>query len=450
MAEYADLLAQDLSTQAALLAQGQLSARELIDAQLTAIAAAQPALNAFIACDPERSLADAQASDAHRRSHGARALEGLPIAIKDNIDVAGWRTTAGMATRKQAAPAADDAPAVARLRAAGAVIVGKLNLNEAALGADNDNPHFGRCINPHRAGFTPGGSSGGSGAAVAAGLCAAALGSDSMGSVRIPASYCGVVGLKPTYGLISPRGSVVVSRRLDHLGPLTRSVRDLGVLLEVLAGFDPQCAQARALELAAAETGALRIGIADVGALRVEPAVAAAFAAAQPVFERLGHRWIALTPALPNVGPFRRAGLLLCEAEMLIEHADDWQRRRALFSPALAALLDYGAGKSAAELIAAERRLDDAALLVRDWFTQCDVIALPTTAQAAFAFGEPVPANQADLTCLANIAGVPALSLPLPVAAGELPIGLQLWGRRGAERSVLALAQSLANEFGAA
>src|SRR5690606_6779145 len=182
----AQLLSQDMTAQAALLAAGELSSVELLRQQLAAIDASQSVINSYIHVDAEGALAAAAESDARRRSGRARPLEGLPVAVKDNIDVAGMVTTAGMETRRHDAAATFDNPAVAALRAAGAVIVGKLNMHEAAMGADNDNPFYGACHNPHRPGYTPGGSSGGSGAAVAAGLCSAALGTDTMGSVRIP------------------------------------------------------------------------------------------------------------------------------------------------------------------------------------------------------------------------------------------------------------------------
>jgi Asp-tRNA(Asn)/Glu-tRNA(Gln) amidotransferase A subunit family amidase len=448
MTTIGQLLGADLTTQRDALARGELTAVALADACLDAIAHSQPTLNAFIAFDRERTLADARGSDAHRARHGSRALEGVSIAVKDNLDVAGWRTTAGMATRRAAAPARQDAACVAKLRAAGAVIVGKLNMHEAALGADNLNPHFGACHHPQRHGYTPGGSSGGSGAAVAANLCSAALGSDSMGSVRIPAAYCGVYGLKPSFGAISPRGSVAVSRRLDHIGPLARSARDLGLLLQVMAGFDPACAESRALEFAAPFTEPLRIGVPTIAAIDVEPEVRAAFAHALELLRAAGHTIVALPATSLDAGRVRRSGLLVCEAEMLVEHAEHWRTRPDDFSPPLASMLRWVEGKSAGEFAAAQRVMDAAQVQIQTWLAHCDLLATPTTPQRAFAFGAPVPSNQADWTCIANMAGVPALSLPLPVATGELPIGLQLMGRMGDDLRLVGVAERFGEWLG--
>lgn len=437
------LVTADATAQRDALARGETTAVDLTARYLDAIGRAQPTVNAFIAVDRDRALAAARASDAQRAANGARALEGLAIAVKDNLDAAGFRTTAGMATRRDAPPAQHDSSAVVRLHAAGAVILGKLNLHEAALGADNDNPHFGACHHPRRHGFTPGGSSGGSGAAVAGALCSAALGTDSMGSVRIPASYCGVFGLKPTYGAISPRGSVVVSRRLDHVGVLARSARDLGLLLPVLAGFDPACAQSRAVAFAAPAAGGLRIGVPALDGVDVQPVVRRAFERGLDALRGRGHAVVDLPASRIEPGRARRAGLLVCEAEMLVEHAADWAAHRERFSPTLAKLLGWAAGKSAADLVAADRMLDEAAAQFQHWLSACDLLAWPTTPQTAFAFGTAVPSNQADLTCYANMAGVPALSLPLPVGADEWPTGMQLIGRAGDDLRLVALAHAL-------
>jgi aspartyl-tRNA(Asn)/glutamyl-tRNA(Gln) amidotransferase subunit A len=437
------LFIADATAQRDALSRGDSTAIALATAYLDAIERSQPAINAYIAIDRKRVLADASASDAHRAAHGAGALEGLAIAVKDNLDAAGYRSTAGMATRRDTAPVAHDSAAVARLHAAGAVMLGKLNLHEAALGADSDNPHFGACHHPRRHGYTPGGSSGGSGAAVAAALCSAALGTDSMGSVRIPAAYCGVFGLKPSFGAISPRGSVVVSRRLDHVGVLARSARDLDLLLPVLAGFDPACAESREVAFAAPGAGPLRIGVPAFDGIEVQPAVRAAFAQGLDALRARGHAIVALPSSSIEPGTARRAGLLVCEAEMLVEHAADWAAHRERFSPALAKLLGWAAGKSAADFAAADRVLDAAAVQLQQWLDDCDLVAWPTTPQVAFAFGTPVPSNQADLTCFANMAGTPALSLPLPVGADAWPIGLQLIGRAGDDRRLIALAHAL-------
>jgi aspartyl-tRNA(Asn)/glutamyl-tRNA(Gln) amidotransferase subunit A len=252
-----------------------------------------------------------------------------------------------------------------------------------------------------------------------------------------------VFGLKPTYGAISPRGCVVVSRRLDHVGLLARSARDLGLLLPVLAGFDAQCAESRAVAFAAPATGPLRIGVPAFDGVELQPAVREAFDRGLAALRARGHAVVDLPASRIEPGRARRAGLLVCEAEMLVEHAADWAAHRERFSPALAKLLAWAAGKSAADFAAADRVMDAAAVQLQQWLDRCDLLAWPTTPQVAFAFGTPVPANQADLTCFANMAGVPALSLPLPVAADDWPVGMQLIGRAGDDLRLVALAHAL-------
>lgn len=432
-----ELIHADLTAQGQALATGRISSVALTQAQLDAIAA-RPALNAYLHVDAAGALRAAAQSDA-RRAAGQLCgpLDGLTLAVKDNIDVAGMPTTAGMATRRDRV-AAQDAFAVARLRDAGMVVVGKLNMHEAALGATNDNPHYGRCENPHRAGYTPGGSSGGSACAVAAGLCALALGTDTMGSVRIPAAYCGVVGLKASYGRISTGGTVACSYALDHIGPLTRSRRDLALVVPVLAVFDAACPDARELPGRPAWAVPRWVGARDVEALGVSPEVAAAYRCALQVLRARGDEVCEIALGSYDFGRARRAGLLIVEADLLVEHAEDWQTVPEQFSGELARFMRYGEKQSAAAYAAALRTVAAAHVEVARWFAHGDVMLLPTAPQQAFAFGAPVPANQADLTSIANMAGLPALSVPLPVAEGALPIGLQLIAPMGAEATLLA------------
>lgn len=419
----------------------------LVEACLAAIARDEPSLKAFITLDAAGARAQAAESDRRLAAGRARVLEGVPIAVKDHLDQASLPTTAGMATRRQHL-AERDAAAVARLRAAGAVLLGKLNLNEAVLGADTDNPHFGRCHNPHRPGYTAGGSSGGSAVAVAAGYCAATLGSDTLGSIRIPASYCGVYGLKPSHGLVSLAGSVVVSSRLDHIGPLARSARDLRLLLELLAGDDPDCPAGRPVSLLAPRQGGLRIGVLRPRAVPLEPDVAAAFSVGLEQLRGLGHTLVELDCGGIEPGPLRRAGLLIAEAGLLAEHADDWRDRREQFSARLISLLQWAEAQTALAFGRAESRIDAARVSTRRWLSQCDLMVLPTTPQAAFAFGSPVPASQADLCCFASFAGLPALSVPLPVSPDALPVGMQWVGPHGADLQLLVLAEAWQERLG--
>ena len=376
-------------------------------------------------------------------------LHGLPLVIKDNIDVAGVATTNGMGPRNRPVPDVD-APVVARLRAVGAVLLGKLNMHEGALGATTDNEHHGRTQNPWARGVTPGGSSGGSGAAVAARLCAAALGTDTMGSVRLPAAYCGVAGLKPTFGLVSTRGVAPLSWRLDHVGPLCRSVADLGLLLDAMAGHDPDSMES----VVAPDDGSyavtaphnlvgLRVGvIANFDTVEIAADVLHGFQAALAQLESMGVQEQRLT--LPDYDPSaaRRAGLLVSEAEAAVFHESDLADHPAAFSDAFRSMLAYGREVKGDRLIKAERAVQHAGFALRRAFDAVDVIAAPTTPQTAFPFDEAAPANQADLTAPANFAGCPAVTVPCGVSASGLPIGLQLIGPPFGERYLLSLAMA--------
>lgn len=433
---------QDATAQLAALARGAVRPSELLEAHLAAIARLDPRLGCFWHLDGEGARRQALESERRIAAGAARALEGLPLAVKDNIDVAGMPTTAGMATRRgQIAP--KDAEVVRRLRAAGAILLGKLAMHEGALGADNDNPHFGRCHNPHRLGHTPGGSSGGSAAAVAAGLVPLALGTDSMGSVRIPGSYCGVFALKPSLGLVPSEGVVPVSARLDTVGWLTRSARDLGLLLPHLAeasSLSPPPPPGWRTALLALRPGA-----------GCESAVVEGFERALSACRRLGHPLQeAALPDPERLSRWRRAGLLLCEAEMLIVHERDWRERRELFSTRLAALLGFAEGKSAADLARALLRIDEARAYVFRLLAQAEMLILPATPQRAFPFGAEIPADQADYTCLASLAGCPAVAVPLFPEEGGLPCAVQLLGKPGHEAALIALAEALAQALGLA
>ncbi len=429
----------DLISQAQALADGRTTSRVLTDAHLARIEALNPRLNAFLHVDAEGARRAAAGSDA-RRAAGATfgPLDGLTLALKDNIDVSGLPTTAGMATRRGRI-AQSDAFVVQRLREAGMVILGKLNMHEAALGATNDNPHHGRCENPHRAGFTPGGSSGGSAAAVAAGLCALALGTDTMGSVRLPAAYCGVVGFKASFGLVSTRGTVACGYALDHVGPLVRSLADLRLVMPVLGAFDAACADARRVPPAEALARPRFVAARVTPNLGLEREVKAAYVKAIAALRERGHAVDELSLAAYDFGRARRAGLLMVEADLLVEHAADWREQPQHFSPELARFMRYAEGQTATAYAGAARVVAAAQVEVARWFQHGDVMLLPTTPQTAFSFDAPVPANQADLTSIANMAGVPALTVPLPREPGELPVGLQFIAPVGHEATLLQL-----------
>ena len=424
----AAILMQDATQQAQGVSNGEYSTADLLSVQASETDRLNPMLNAFVhRLAPVDVPADVPFNP----------LRGVSFAVKDNIDVAGLPSHSGLRALA-AAPAAADAPVVARLRTAGLVLTGKLNMSPVALGASNHNDDFGNCFNPLRAGYSPGGSSGGAASAVAAGLVSVALGTDTMGSVRLPAAWCGVVGFKPSWGHIPTGGVLPLCSALDHVGVLARSVRDVCHAYGLLSGRHDDEAISR-------RQGYPVLGLpVSLAPLGLEPAVATAFSAACATIEQRGYPEQRIDFADYPFATVRRAALLWCEAELLNTLGAAEAARREQLPAALAAMLGFAAGKSAADLARALSRIS----LARQWLeaalTGVDCLLLPTCPGRAMPMSEPEPSNTADLAALANILGAPAISLPLPVAGESLPAALQLIGRPGQDHALLEMAESIA------
>lgn len=425
-----DLLLCSASEQARLIAGGTLSAGALLERQLASIAARNPRINAFV------ELLAGPAAEAAATS----PLAGTSFAVKDNIDVAGVPSHAGL--RALHAPAAArDATVVARLRTAGLHCLGKLNMHAVALGASNHNADFGDCTNPHRDTHTPGGSSGGSGAAVAAGFCGIALGTDTMGSVRIPAAYCGVVGFKPSFDALPSDGLLPLSSLLDHIGILARSVEDVVHAFSIVR--DRHAGPAADADAAAMASDGFDLAMPDdLVAMGATAEVREAFAAALPRLRAAGFRLHAVDMAGYPFSATRRAGLLLCEAELNHTLAATLAAHRAEMPSDLLSMLDFGRSRSAVDLARATAVVVGAGRWLTRTIAPFDGLLLPTAPQQAFAMDGPVPHHQADFTAMANMSGAPAISLPLPVGEGVLPIGLQLVGHRGCDDALLRAARA--------
>lgn len=370
-------------------------------------------LNAFV--DLDRAAA-----------FGAGRLADLTIGIKANLAVKGLPWTAGMGLRLDII-APGDAAVVAAVRAAGAAILGTLNMQEAALGAVTDNAFYGRTHNPHRHGFTPGGSSGGSGAAVAARLCDAALGTDTLGSIRLPAAYTGVYGLKPTNGAVDTDGLIPLGRRYDCIGPLAASLDVLERVWRVI-GRD------------AGPGEFTRVVVLDgLAGIAVQPGVRAGYDRALAALA-LPRRMLTLADTPTAI---RMAALAEIGRELAADLGEARTTHAALISPELAFILDaIAAAPLAPEVLARTRDAVTGAL------GDDGVLLLPTAPQAAFAHGTRAPANQADFTALANVAGLPALALPAGLDADRLPIGVQIVGPAGSETRLIALARHLEGVLG--
>jgi aspartyl-tRNA(Asn)/glutamyl-tRNA(Gln) amidotransferase subunit A len=391
---------------------------QALAACLRRIRTLNPGLNAFLFVDEPGAAAAAQASLArHRRGAALSPVDGMPIGVKANIAVQGMPWHGGIGAYRDRI-ARQDAACVAALRKAGAVIIGILNMHEAGLGGTSDNPFFGAVRNPGWPGLSPGGSSGGGASAVAARLCHAALGTDTLGSVRIPAAYCGVFGHKPAAGLVSTTRVMPLSRTLDSVGVQAPDARTCAAVLAALAPG-----------LAAPEPAPITCAVLDVtGQVDLDPVVAVALRAATAFARECG---LSIeTIRLPDY-PFaamRRLGLLIAEVEAAVTHRASLASDPAGFSAELRGLLAWGATQPAAKIAAAHEKIAAAAGQVRSALAGVDILLLPTTPRPPFAVGAAPPADQADLTALANLTGLAATAFPAGLSPAGAPLSLQALG----------------------
>jgi aspartyl-tRNA(Asn)/glutamyl-tRNA(Gln) amidotransferase subunit A len=458
----------------------EVRAREVVDAFLARIDAHDGAIGSYLVVDHEGARAKADQIDAELSiGRDPGPLAGVPIGVKDVIVTEGMVTTAGSKILDGWVPPYE-ATAVARLRAAGAVILGKLNCDEFAMGSSNERSAWKPCKNPWDTARVPGGSSGGSAAAVAAGLAAATLGTDTGGSIRQPAAFCGVVGLKPTYGRVSRWGAIAYASSLDQIGPLGRSVADCALLLEVIGGVDPrdptsidQPAPALAPSVAAGVKG-LKVGLpreyfegtidAEVAAA-VHAAGAALAAAGAELHEvSLPHTKYAL-PAYYVIAPAEAAsnlarydGVRFGHRASAKELGDMYAQTRAEgFGPEVKRRIMIGTYALRAGYYDAyyKKAQQVRALIKRDFdraLEQVDVLLAPVAPTPAFAIGEkatPIDMYLADVFTLScNLAGIPGLAVPVGTAASGLPLGAQLLGRALDESTLVRAGAVIEAAFG--
>ncbi|MFN7053956.1 amidase [Hyphomonas sp.] len=405
------------------------------------IRAFNPALNAYLHLRLDAAETDAAASEARvAAGKPLSQIDGWCIAVKANIAVTGLPHHAGIGAYRDDI-AQEDAEVVRRLKASGAVILGIVNMHEGALGATTDNAFFGRTVNPWKEGYTPGGSSGGSGAAVAAGLCNVALGSDTMGSVRIPSAYCGVQGFKPGPGVLSNRGVLALSETLDTIGPHARNIDSLRKVLAVMSGAE---APASRLPLEG-----LRIGVwAEAGKAMIDPAVKDGFHRALAKLEAAGATTKAFTPPIYASSLSRRAGLLVSEVEAHAIHAERLKQNPDGFSPLFRKLLEWGAAQAPDRVAAAYEHICAIAASAPAVFEAHDFVIAPVAPQTAFSFDAPVPETQADFTAWANLAGLPAAAVYTGLSPEGLPLSVQVIGPQGADSRLLDFAEAVEQVFG--
>jgi aspartyl-tRNA(Asn)/glutamyl-tRNA(Gln) amidotransferase subunit A len=454
-----------------LLKAKKITSRELTRAVLDRIAAVDGRIGAFLTVTGDQALEQAAAADQAIASGKCRSLTGIPLAVKDVLCTRGVRTTCGSKILGNFIPPYD-ATAVARLKQEGAVIVGKLNMDEFAMGSSTENSGFQITRNPWDLSRIPGGSSGGSAAAVAAGLCLGALGSDTGGSIRQPAAHCGTVGIKPTYGRVSRCGLVAYASSLDQVGPLARSVADVALLLNGVAGHDP--ADSTSVPIGAPDyTAALGRGIQGlrIGILTeysasegLDPDVSAAVEDAVRTLESLGAERVEISLPRTRYAVAVYYVIAPCEASSNLARYDGV--KYGFRADGAADLMQmYRSTRSQGFGAEVQRRIIigtyclsagyyDAyygkasqvrTLIVEDFkkaFEACDVIACPTAPTPAFKIGEkvddPLTMYLSDIfTISANLAGIPALSVPCGFSASGLPIGLQLMGKHFDEEMIL-------------
>jgi aspartyl-tRNA(Asn)/glutamyl-tRNA(Gln) amidotransferase subunit A len=429
-----------------------VSPLELTQAYLSRIEKLNPSLNAYITVTAEQALSRArelETEQQHGRWRGP--LHGIPIALKDLIDTAGIRTTAASAVFAERIPT-EDAEVVRRLKEAGAVILGKLNMSEFANGVTSVDSHFGPVHNPWQLDRIAGGSSGGSGAAVAAGLCCGALGTDTGGSIRQPAAYCGIVGLNPTYGRVSTYGVIPLSWSMDCVGSMCRTVADTALLLQAIARYDPKDSASLDAEVPdysaalRAKTSALRLGIPRTMFYQgLDPEIEASMNKALRVLRRLTRGLSEVE--LPTVSDLPS---IIINAEAYAFHAPHFLKHPELYQPLTRQELQSGSRVTTPAYIQARRELDQICQTIGNIFSSVDLLVAPTTPILPITIEEaknkPEDWRSIRNTSPFSIYGLPSISISCGFSRSGLPIGLQICGPYLDEPQILALAYAYEQE----
>ncbi len=440
----------DLSEASRAVQKKEVSPVELTQACLARIEKLNPRLNAFITITGDAALEAARKAEAEiARGEWKGPLHGIPLAVKDLIDTTGVKTTAASAVLKNNVPTAD-AEVIRRLKSAGAILLGKLNLHEFAYGGSGIIGHFGLARNPWNTAHITGGSSSGSAAAVAACLCYGAIGTDTAGSIRLPAAFCGITGLKPTYGLVSTRGVIPLSWSLDHVGPMARTAADAALMLQAIAAYDPQDVGSQkfppvyypsAIEESAA---ALRLGVARDFWNEVDGEIKSAVDSAVTALGKI-------TAGIQEIELSTETDRTLVRCEAFVYHQKYLPQEEKDYDPETLRRIRSGADVTAAQYIQAQRELWQQRRQTLQMFERIDVILTPTTTMLPPTFTElqaaPDQLRSKEMIMLRNtrpfnVYGLPSLSLNCGFSKSGMPIGLQIIGAPGAEGAVLALAHA--------
>ena len=431
-----------------------VSAREVAEAAIVRIGAANPRFNAFTDQTFDRALAEADAADAAVRTGKAPPLAGVPYAVKNLFDISGVVTRAGSLINRDNLPAATDATLVSRMGGAGAVLLGGLNMGEYAYDFTGENAHDGASLNPHDPTRMSGGSSGGSGTAVASGMVAASLGSDTNGSIRVPSSFCGLFGLKPTFGRLSRAGTFPFCASLDHLGPMARSALDLALIFDALQGHDPadsaQVKRPAAPAMAEIGRGVNGLRIAVAGGYFREQAGREALAAVDTVAAALG---VSREVTVPEAVRARAAAYVITAAESAALHLGRLQARAADFDPDTRARFLSGTMVPATWVVQAQRFRSWFRAAMREVFASVDILLAPATPFFALPSGTktvtldgvamPARPNVGLFTQPVSFAGLPVVAVPVWLPDARLPIGVQVIAPAWREDFALRVAREL-------
>jgi aspartyl-tRNA(Asn)/glutamyl-tRNA(Gln) amidotransferase subunit A len=428
----------------------EVSPVELTSACLERIERLNPKLNAFITVMDASAMEDARKAEAEiTRGEWKGPLHGIPLAVKDLIETVGVKTTAASAVLKDNIPATD-AEVIRRLKAAGAILLGKLNLHEFAYGGSGIIGHYGAARNPWNTAHITGGSSSGSAAAVSAGLCYGAIGTDTAGSIRLPAACCGITGLKPTYGLVSARGVIPLSWSLDHVGPMARTAADAALMLQAIAHYDPQdiyCQKFPPVYYPSAieeKTASLRLGIARDFWNEVDNEIRAAVDAA---VTELGK----ITAGVQDIDLSTQVDSTLVRCESYAYHQKFLPKHESEYDPETLRRVRNGSDVTATQCVVAYRELLQQRRQVLQKFERIDLILTPTAPIFPPSVSElqaaPSELRNKELVMLRNtrpfnVYGLPALSLNCGFSKTGLPIGLQITGAPGTDGAVMALAHA--------